>query len=158
VVGVILHLFQGHASSHVFVATTHATKATSGVATSGYFGAISRSVAEINARRRVIGPKNVHGVIGSSDFTCHQEAATKILPYILASAQHSHAMYVKGQSSNKYATSSPNVLVILQRSRISMQYGRKGCVTSLCHSYPHVFCQWKNARLKGIDRVHLSTN
>ena len=94
-VGVILHLFQRHASSHVSVATTHATKATSGVATSGYFGAISRSVAEINARRRVIGPKNVHGVIGSSDFTCHQEDATKILPHIYASAQRSHAMNVK---------------------------------------------------------------
>ena len=95
-VGVILHLFQGHSSSHVSVATTHATKATSGVATSGYFGAISRSVAEINARWRVIGPKNVHGVIGSSDFTCHQEDATKILPHIYASAQRSHAMNVKG--------------------------------------------------------------
>ena len=91
----LLPLFQGHASSHVSVATTHATKATSGVATSGYFGAISRSVAEINARRRVIGPKNVHRVIGSSDFTCHQEAATKILPHIYASAQRSHAMNVK---------------------------------------------------------------
>ena len=94
-VGVILHLFQGHASSHVSVTTKQATKATSVVATSGYFGAISRSVDEINARRRVICPKNVHGVVGSSDFTCHQEVATKILPYIYASAQRSHATNVK---------------------------------------------------------------
>ena len=128
-VGVIPHLFQGHASSHVSVATKQATKATSVVATSGYFGAISRSVAEINARRWVVCPKNVHGVIGSCDSTCHQEDATKILPYILASAQHSHAMNAEGQSSNKYATSSPKVLVILQRSRIFNATWTQG----MCH-------------------------
>jgi hypothetical protein len=58
VVGAILHLFQGHASSHVSVAS-QATKATSVVATIGYFGAIYRSVAEINACRWVICPKNI---------------------------------------------------------------------------------------------------
>ncbi len=142
---VILPLFQGHASSHVSVAT-HATKATSVVATSGYFGAISQSVAEINARRRFICPKNVYGVIGYCDYTCHQEAVTKILPHIYASAKHYHAMNVEGQSSNKYATSSPNVLVILQDREFSMPHGCKGCVTSLCHSYPHVFV---SARMLG---------
>jgi hypothetical protein len=41
-------------------------KATSVVATSGYFGAIHWLVDEINACR-VICPKNTHGVVGSCD-------------------------------------------------------------------------------------------
>ena len=51
VVEVILPLFQGHAPSHVSVAT-HAIIATSVVATSGYFGAFCWSImATINASR-----------------------------------------------------------------------------------------------------------
>ncbi len=58
--------FQGYVPSHVSV-TTHATAATSVVATSGYFvGATCRSVADINAHR-VICPKSAHGVFGSRD-------------------------------------------------------------------------------------------
>ena len=73
------------------------------VATSGYFvGATRRSAAEINARR-VICPKNARGVIGSRDYTRHQEAATKALPHIFASAKHFHAKNAEGESSNKYA-------------------------------------------------------
>ena len=90
---------QGHVPSHVSVATA----ATSVVATSGYFvGATRRSAAEINARR-VICPKNARGVIGSRDYTRHQEAATKALPHIFASAKHFHAKNAEGESSNKYA-------------------------------------------------------
>jgi hypothetical protein len=75
VVTVNLPIFQRHAASHVSDAT-YTTKATSVVATNGYFGAsIRRLVAEINARR-VIFPKNSHGVIGSCDYVCHQEDAT----------------------------------------------------------------------------------
>ena len=112
----LLPLFQGHASSHVSVAT-YAPQTTSVVATRGYFGAIRLLVAKINARL-VICTQNVRGVIGSCDYICHQEAATKILLHIYASAKHSHAMTAEGQSSNKYATSSPNMLVILQILRI----------------------------------------
>jgi hypothetical protein len=101
VVRVNLPIFQGHATSHVSVAT-NVTKATSVVATSGYFGAIRRLVDEINARR-VICPKNSRGVSGSCDYVCHQEDATKALPHIYASAKHSHAMNSKRESSNKYA-------------------------------------------------------
>jgi hypothetical protein len=89
----------GHVPSHVSV-TTHVTAATSVVATRGYFvGATCQSVAEINARR-VICPKSACGVLGSYDYTCHQEAATKALPHVCASAKHFHA---KNASSNKYA-------------------------------------------------------
>ena len=90
---------QGHVPSHVSVASA----ATSVVATSGYFvGATKRSAAEINARR-VICPKSARGVIGSRDYTRHQEAATKALPHIFASAKHFHAKNAEGESSNKYA-------------------------------------------------------
>jgi hypothetical protein len=79
-----------HVPSHVSVAT-HATAATSVVATSGYFiGTTHQSVAEIDAYR-VICPKSAHGVLGSSDYTHHKEAATKALPHVFASAKHFHA-------------------------------------------------------------------
>jgi hypothetical protein len=75
----------GHVPSHISVAT-HATAATSVVATSDYFvGATHRSVAEINARW-VICPKSARGVLGSCDYTHHQEIATKALPHVFASA------------------------------------------------------------------------
>jgi hypothetical protein len=94
--------FQGYVPSHVSVAT-HVTAATSVVATSGYFvGATHPSVAEINARW-VIFPKSAHGVLGSHDYTRHQEAATKTLPHVFASAKHFHAKNAEGESSNKYA-------------------------------------------------------
>jgi hypothetical protein len=80
----------------------NATAATSDVATSGYFGATHRPAAEINAHQ-VICPKSARGVLGSRDYTRHQEAATKALPHIFASAKHFHAKNVKGESSNKYA-------------------------------------------------------
>jgi hypothetical protein len=92
----------GHVPSQVSIAT-HATAATSVVATSGYFvGATCRSVAEINARR-VICPKSACGVLGSSDYTRHQEAAIKALPHVFASAKHFHAKNAEEESSNKYA-------------------------------------------------------
>jgi hypothetical protein len=80
----------------------NATTATSVVATSGYFGATCWPAAEINARR-VICPKSAQGVLGSRDYTRHQEAATKALPHIFASAKHFHAKNAEGESSNKYA-------------------------------------------------------
>jgi hypothetical protein len=90
--------------SHVSVAT-HATAATSVVATTDYFvSATCGSVAEINACR-VICPKSACGVLGSHDYTRHQEAATntKALPHVFASAKHFHAKNAKEESSNKYA-------------------------------------------------------
>jgi hypothetical protein len=91
----------GHVPSHISIAT-HATAATSVVATSGYFvGATHRSVAEINACR-VICPKSASGVLGSCDYKHHQEAATKALPHVFASAKHFHAKNAEGESSNKY--------------------------------------------------------
>ncbi len=59
-------------------------------------------MAEINARR-VICPKSAHGVLGSHDYTRHQEAATKALLHAFASAKHFHAKNAEGESSNKYA-------------------------------------------------------
>ncbi len=108
----------GHVPSHVSIAT-HATAATSVVATSGYFvGATCRSVAEINARR-VICPKSACEVLGSRDYTRLHEAATKALPHVFASAKHFHAKNEKGESSNKYTDlQSKNMPVILPRSRI----------------------------------------
>jgi hypothetical protein len=91
----------GHVLSHVSVAS-NATAATSVIATSGYFGATHRPAAEINDRQ-VIFPKSARGVLGSRDYTRHQEAATKDLPQIFASAKHFHAKNAEGESSNKYA-------------------------------------------------------
>jgi hypothetical protein len=92
---------QGHVPSHVSVAS-NVTAATSVVATSGYFGATRWPAAKINARR-VICPKSAQGVLCSCDYTCHQEAATKALPHIFASAKHFHAKNAEGESLNKYA-------------------------------------------------------
>jgi hypothetical protein len=77
VVEAILPLFQGHAPSHVSVAT-HAIIATSVVAPSGYFGAFHWSImATINAGW-VNCTKNARGAHhGSRDYSCHQEVATK---------------------------------------------------------------------------------
>ncbi len=81
--------FQGQVLSHVSVAT-HATIATSVVATRGFFGAFCRSMAEINAGQ-VIYTKNARGAHGSRDYSCHQEVGTKALPHVFASAKHFHA-------------------------------------------------------------------
>ncbi len=70
------------------------------VVTSGYFiGATCWSVAEINARR-VICPKSARGALGYRDYTRHEEAATKALPHVFASAKHFHAKNAEGESSN----------------------------------------------------------
>ena len=89
---------RGHVPSHVSLATG----ATSVVANSGYFGNARRTLAEIHARR-VICPKTARGAPGSRDYTRHQEAATKALPHIFASAKHFHAKNADGEASNKYA-------------------------------------------------------
>jgi hypothetical protein len=90
----------GHVPSHISIAT-HATAATSVVATSGYFvGTTRQSVTEIC---RVVCPKSARGVLGSCDYTHHQEAATKALTHVFASAKHFHAKNAEGESSNKYA-------------------------------------------------------
>jgi hypothetical protein len=88
--------FQGHAPSHVSVAT-HVTIATSVVATRGYFGAFCWSMAEINASR-VICTKNAHRAHGSRDYSCHQEVGTKALPHVFASAKHFHAKNLEGEA------------------------------------------------------------
>jgi hypothetical protein len=62
----------------------------------GYFvGATCQSVAKINARR-VIHPKSARGVLGSCDYTSYQEAATKTLLHVFASAKHLHAKNAEG--------------------------------------------------------------
>jgi hypothetical protein len=90
---------QGHVPSHTFVAS-NATAATSVVATSCYFGATCWPAAEINAHQLIF-PKSAQGVLGSPDYTPHQEAVTKALPHIFASAKHFHAKNAEGESSNK---------------------------------------------------------
>ncbi len=92
---------QRYVPSHVSV-TSNATAATSVVATIGYFGAVRWPAAEVNTRQ-VICPKSAGGVLGSRDYKCHQEAATKALPHIFASAKHFHAKNAEGESSNMYA-------------------------------------------------------
>ena len=72
------------------------------VPTSRYFGTLKRKVVEINARR-VVCPKHARGAHVSQDVACHQEAATKALPYPYASAKHIHAKNSEGEASNKYA-------------------------------------------------------
>jgi hypothetical protein len=47
-------------------------------------------------------PKSARGVLGSRDYTRHQEAATKALLHVFASAKHFHAKNAEGESSNKY--------------------------------------------------------
>jgi hypothetical protein len=79
-----------------------ASQATTVVATSSYFGNTRRSPAEINARR-VVCPKNARGILGSCDYSHHQEAATKALPHIFAIAKHFHAKNSEGEASNRYA-------------------------------------------------------
>ncbi len=88
--------FQGHAPSHVSVAT-HGTIATSVVATKGFFGAFCWSMAEINAGQ-VICTKNARGAHGSHDYSCHQKAGTKALPHVFASAKHFHAKNSEGKA------------------------------------------------------------
>jgi hypothetical protein len=87
--------------SHISIAT-HAIAATSVVASGYFIGTTCWSVAEINARW-VICPKSARGVLGSRDYTCHQEAATKVLTHVFASAKHFHAKNAEGEYSNKYA-------------------------------------------------------
>ena len=89
---------QGDIPSHVSVASS----ATSVVATSGYFGTIRRSTADIDARR-VICPKTARGAHGSRDYARNQAAATVALPCTFASAKHFHAKNEQGEASNKYA-------------------------------------------------------
>ncbi len=117
---------QGRVPSHVSV-VSDASHATTVVATSSYFKNIRRSPSETNARR-VICPKNARGVLGSRDYSRHQEAATKALPHIFASAKHFHAKYSEGEASNKYAN--------LQSKDAGIQtaHGLMGYVRSLCHS------------------------
>jgi len=67
---------------------------------SGYFGTQKRQAIEINAHR-VICPKHASGAHGSRDYACHQEAATKALPYPFALAKHFHAKNAEGEASNK---------------------------------------------------------
>jgi hypothetical protein len=88
----------GHVPSH----GSNDTKATSTVATSGYFGSTNCTPTEINARR-VICPKTPCRAHGSCNYSCHQDAETCALPHIFASAKHFHAKNSKGEASNKYA-------------------------------------------------------
>jgi hypothetical protein len=89
---------QGNVPSHISVASS----ATSVVATSGYFGTTWHSSANIDACQ-VICPKTDCGAHGSRDYSCNQEAATRALPNIFASAKHFHAKNSEGEDSNKYA-------------------------------------------------------
>jgi hypothetical protein len=141
----------GHVPSHVYVAT-HATAATSVVATSGYFvGTTCRSVAEINAHW-VICPKSARGVLGSRDYTRHQEAVTKALPHVFASAKHFMPRIQRGNLPTSTLTSSPNLPVILPRSRILNVIWAHGICQiplSFLRSSTLMLYQWKIAGQKG---------
>ncbi len=128
-----------------------ASQATTVVATSSYFGTTRRSLAEINARWDIC-PKNARGILGSRDYSRHQEAATKALPHIFASAKHFHAKNSEGEASNSMQTSSPNMLEIFQRSRTSNGTWTFGiCLIPLSFLNSSILMryQWKIAREKG---------
>ena len=88
----------GRIPSHVSLAASAASASV--IPISGYFGTQKRQAIEINARR-VICPKHACGAHGSRDYACHQEAATKALPYPFASAKHFHAKNAEGEALNK---------------------------------------------------------
>ena len=90
----------GCVPSHLSLAASAASASV--IPTSGYFGSRKRQAVEINARR-VICPKHARGAHGSRDYARHQEAATKAIPYPIASAKHFHAKNADGEASNKYA-------------------------------------------------------
>jgi hypothetical protein len=90
----------GRVPSQVSLAASAASASV--IPISGYFGTQQRQVVEINARW-VICPKHARGAHGSRDYDCHQEAATKAIPYPFASAKHFHAKNAEGEASNKYA-------------------------------------------------------
>jgi hypothetical protein len=93
----------------------HMQLSTSVVATSGYFGAFCRSMAEINASL-VICTKNALGAHGSRDYSCHQEAASKALPLSLLVLS---TFMPRIQRERCMLTSSLNMPEILLRSRSS---------------------------------------
>jgi hypothetical protein len=90
----------GRVPSQVSLAASAASASV--VPISGYFGTQKRQAIEINARW-VICPKHACGAHGSRDYACHQEAATKAIPYPFALAKHFHAKNAEGEASNKYA-------------------------------------------------------
>ena len=90
----------GHVLSQVSLAASAASASV--IPTSGYFGSQKHQASEINARR-VICPKHAREAHGSRDYACHQEAATKAIPYPFALAKHFHAKNAEGEASNKYA-------------------------------------------------------
>ena len=91
----------GRIPSHVSLTASAASASV--IPISGYFGTQKRQAIEINARPGVICPKHAHGAHGSRDYACHQEAATKALPYPFALAKHFHTKNAEGEASNKYA-------------------------------------------------------
>jgi hypothetical protein len=68
---------------------------------------VATSLAQLTGQW-LICPKSARGVLGSRDYTHHQEAATKALPHVFASAKHFHAKNAEGESSNKYTSLQSN--------------------------------------------------
>ena len=89
----------GCVPSHVSLAAPAASDSV--IPISRYFETQKRQAVEINARR-VICPKHACRAHGSHNFACHQEAATKALPYPFALAKHFHAKNTEWEASNKY--------------------------------------------------------
>ncbi len=85
----------GHVPSHVSLAASAASASV--IPISGYFGTQKRQAIEINAHWVICPKKHAHGAHGSCDYACHQEAATKALPYPFASAKLFRAKIQKGR-------------------------------------------------------------
>ena len=74
----------------------------SAVATGNYFDETARRSHHVISARKVICPKNKHGVQGLCDYSWHHEAATAALPELFGAAKHYRTKNADGELSYKY--------------------------------------------------------
>jgi hypothetical protein len=72
------------------------------VATGNYFDETAWHSRHVISARKVICPKNKHGVQGSHDYSWHCEAGTAALPKIFGAAKHYRTKNADGELSYKY--------------------------------------------------------
>ncbi len=72
------------------------------VATGSYFNETSRRSRHVISARKVICPKNKHGVQGSRDYSWHHVAATAALPKLFGATKLYRTKNADGELSYKY--------------------------------------------------------
>jgi hypothetical protein len=72
------------------------------VATGNYFDETARRSRHVISARKVICPKNKHGVQGLCDYSWHHEAAAAALPELFGTAKHYRTKNADGELSYKY--------------------------------------------------------